>query len=376
MEEKLTPVALRFLLKRCMNHEVTLQEVDRLRDYIAALEAERDELRTALSREQCDAATWHRRLEIATEALDAVAPCPPDSRNDLTGRLEQVGEALVVATRERDAVRIAHAMDKSIWEAQAEQWEADRQRLMLDANPVMSEALRVADQAWRKTTEKLAKAVEERDAALADNAAKDKAFAAYVEAWGVEHDAEPETNAPCPEDDTCDCPLILALNAAFGSNHPGAALLERMRALETALTAVHNEADSYESDPDLSATQALVRCKSLASEALAGEFSHPAGAVLLEECARLDTLLHGRPGESLSDAILRLMADHDKALAHARNEGLEMAARRFENSKAGAMREANRLREGSFAQRDREQAARIFGDTAESIRAMMEPEPI
>lgn len=68
--------------------------------------------------------------------------------------------------------------------------------------------------------------------AEADNAAKDKAFSEYVEEWGVCHEDIPGTETPCPEDDTCECPRIVALNAAFRDGHPGAALLERMRALE------------------------------------------------------------------------------------------------------------------------------------------------
>lgn len=67
---------------------------------------------------------------------------------------------------------------------------------------------------------------EARERAEADNAAKDKAFSEYVEQYGVEHETR------CPEDDTCDCEFVVALNKAFGPSHPGAALLEYVLALE------------------------------------------------------------------------------------------------------------------------------------------------
>jgi hypothetical protein len=65
----------------------------------------------------------------------------------------------------------------------------------------------------------------------ADNAAKDAAVEAYFYEYGAEH------GDGCPEDDTCDCPLVVAINHAFADNRPGAALLERMRKLEEALLA-------------------------------------------------------------------------------------------------------------------------------------------
>lgn len=69
----------------------------------------------------------------------------------------------------------------------------------------------------------------------ADNAAKDEAFRLYVEERGVEHDDIPGTDTRCPEDDTCECPRIVALNAAFGPSSPGAALLaEHAKALKRA----------------------------------------------------------------------------------------------------------------------------------------------
>lgn len=71
--------------------------------------------------------------------------------------------------------------------------------------------------------------LQDRDAAISDNAAKDKAFAAYVEMYGVQHGDVSGTETTCPEDDTCECPHVIALNAAFGHAHPGAALLEEHR---------------------------------------------------------------------------------------------------------------------------------------------------
>jgi hypothetical protein len=76
--------------------------------------------------------------------------------------------------------------------------------------------------------ETVRKAIDERRRAEADNAAKDRAFSEYVAAWGVDHEDVPGTDIPCPEDDACECPHIVALNAAFGPKHPGAALLERL----------------------------------------------------------------------------------------------------------------------------------------------------
>lgn len=75
----------------------------------------------------------------------------------------------------------------------------------------------------------LAAKAKEHDAAVVDNAAllerlkameaallaKDEAFHRYVDERGVEHDDIPGTDTPCPEDDTCECPRIIALNAAF-----------------------------------------------------------------------------------------------------------------------------------------------------------------
>jgi|GEM_PF-6186326 len=73
----------------------------------------------------------------------------------------------------------------------------------------------------------------ERDlvACRADNVAKSEAFLAYCHEHGVEHEDG------CPEDDTCRCPLVVALNAAFGPR-PGDALLEKMRRMEVALRTI------------------------------------------------------------------------------------------------------------------------------------------
>jgi len=68
-------------------------------------------------------------------------------------------------------------------------------------------------------------------ALTADNAAKDKAFSEYVYERGVEHEDAPGTDVACPEDDTCECPRIVALNAAFGPERPGAAMLAEMEEL-------------------------------------------------------------------------------------------------------------------------------------------------
>lgn len=68
------------------------------------------------------------------------------------------------------------------------------------------------------------------EAAEADNAAKDEAFRLYVEERGVEHDDIPGTEIPCPEDDTCECPRIVALNAAFRTGSVGTGYRARVRA--------------------------------------------------------------------------------------------------------------------------------------------------
>jgi exonuclease VII large subunit len=58
----LTPNELRTILKRCTSHEVTWQEVDRLKDHIADLA---DQLDKAMSRHMEEKA---KRLDAAEEA--------------------------------------------------------------------------------------------------------------------------------------------------------------------------------------------------------------------------------------------------------------------------------------------------------------------
>lgn len=82
-----------------------------------------------------------------------------------------------------------------------------------------------ANERWRAASQDCTAFRDRCERAEADNAAKNEAFRQYVEWHGVIHDSE------CPEDDTCDCEFIVALNRAFGPEHPGGALLEELRAL-------------------------------------------------------------------------------------------------------------------------------------------------
>jgi hypothetical protein len=99
------------------------------------------------------------------------------------------------------------------WQRRAEQAENELRALKLSHERLRKECMDAEARAER---------------AEADNAAKDRAFSEYVAAWGVDHEDVPGTDIPCPEDDACECPHIVALNAAFGPKHPGAALLERL----------------------------------------------------------------------------------------------------------------------------------------------------
>jgi hypothetical protein len=67
-------------------------------------------------------------------------------------------------------------------------------------------------------------------------------------------------------------------------------------------------------------------------------------------------------------------AEFRKALVRARNEGLEKAATHLAHSKARARTEEANATSGSLAWVEWRQAARCYSDSADAIRAMMEPE--
>lgn len=83
-------------------------------------------------------------------------------------------------------------------------------------------------------------------------------------------------------------------------------LLERMRAMETALTAIHDEGERYASDPEQSKADTVERCKAIASEALAGRYSHPAGPAVVERLKRLEEALANLGEDGWPKDVLRV----------------------------------------------------------------------
>lgn len=121
-----------------------------------------------------------------------------------------------------DVIRANIAALRARVEAEKEARERSREVLTKRAKKAdadVEEARRRRDE-WRARAE----------AAEADNAAKDEAFRLYVEERGVEHDDIPGTEIPCPDDDTCECPRIFALNAAFRTGNVGTGYRARVRA--------------------------------------------------------------------------------------------------------------------------------------------------
>lgn len=195
--------------------------------------------------------------------------------------------------------------------------------------------------------------VAERDTALADNAAKDEALAAYIEFHGAEHEED-----DCPEDDTCTCPHLVALNAAFGPPHPGAALLEEVEALRAFAATAHGH-EAWES---LKAAhrKALVR---------AGEEGHQEGRrhAICEMMDRLgfDSVVAFKDSTQTEAMLADALWAHVHWLeVRARNEGLEEAAALADGRKANHMH--NRTPCGPCTE---------DYVLAELIRAKKEPEP-
>lgn len=67
----------------------------------------------------------------------------------------------------------------------------------------------------------------EVEALKEDNAALRHAVGAYLEFHGGQHEED-----DCPEDDTCTCPHLVALNASLAMPHPGSTLLDEMERLK------------------------------------------------------------------------------------------------------------------------------------------------
>jgi hypothetical protein len=151
---------------------------------------------------------WKRRATQAERERD-------EARRILSEAAPETLEEVVAAAVDclDDGPRLAMAKHARRMETRAREEKAAREHAEKERN-----AARESADDWKTCYER----------AEADNAAKDRAFSEYVAAWGVDHEDVPGTDIPCPEDDACECPHIVALNAAFGPKHPGAALLERL----------------------------------------------------------------------------------------------------------------------------------------------------
>lgn len=117
-------------------------------------------------------------------------------------------------------------LEKALEEARAAKKTAqdDAERL--------ADLLHQEQQAHEQTRQALVSATARAERAEADCLAKDAAVSAYFEHLDAEHEED------CPEDSTCACSLVVAINKAFGPGHPGAELLDGTRKVETAARAV------------------------------------------------------------------------------------------------------------------------------------------
>jgi predicted nucleic acid-binding Zn-ribbon protein len=243
--------------------------------------------------EQADELLGHMEAQGARiAALEAEL-----AKDDVVGAAEYSRhreDVITLTQRVSDLEAEKTSTNGGMWKAAAQQCSEDRQGLIQRASELeqhisdleksLENARKERDEAAaelrrtdNETMQIVTRVTDECEAVLADNAALTVELRSlFAVLWGPDFERRPAE---------------AAAQRVLAKFHPGDALLKRMKRLEEALSAIHGEVERHSSEQERSTMDTVAEIERIASEALAGRFSHPAGPAVIEQLRRLETAL-------------------------------------------------------------------------------------